>query len=368
MFDKPSRQQIVLRGLEHPWQYNLYLQTGAFSLARQLGVERRRSMSPDGLAEPSPLERLERVVLHNDGARVAQKPVADFAVLTLARGRHKAMGLREFGLELFIALREPPLKSAGLHLQRLPLFAVTNHVNRFIVVRVRRLTTSLHRTLDPAHSTVIRIGFGCDLHFANLPVLSRICELSEAGVNRHALILAGVGVLQRACAFRDELKVKALLTLVDVAHDAVILHLVELRGIRRILQSPGEPVVVLVDAHTVRVAGKLEDRLFGLPNNVLRVRPAFNRMQASLGADEPRRAALVDVAFHRDPSSSSNLLCDAGLDQMCASRRLSVQSYVGMDFIFAQAKTNARIAESLCPFLALWNGSCGFSLGRRTHF
>ena len=109
VFDKASRQQIVLRGLELPWRYNLYLQTGAFSLARQLGVERRRSISPDGLAEPSHLERLEGVVLHNDGARMAQKPVADFAVLTLARGRRKAMGLREFGPELLIALREAPL-------------------------------------------------------------------------------------------------------------------------------------------------------------------------------------------------------------------------------------------------------------------
>ena len=178
VFDKASRQQIVLRGLELPWRYNLYLQTGAFSLARQLGVERRRSISPDGLAEPSPLERLERVVLHNDGARMAQKPVADFAVLTLARGRRKAMDLREFGSELFIVLREAPLKPAGLHLQRLPLLAMTNHVNRFIVFGVRRLTASFHRTLDLAHGTVIRVGVGRDLHFGNLSVLSRVCERS----------------------------------------------------------------------------------------------------------------------------------------------------------------------------------------------
>ena len=110
VFDKASRQQIVLRGLELPWRYNLYLQTGAFSLARQLGVERRRSISPDGLAEPSLLERLERVVLHNDGARMAQKPVADFAVLTLSRSRRKTMRLCKFRTKLFVALREAPLK------------------------------------------------------------------------------------------------------------------------------------------------------------------------------------------------------------------------------------------------------------------
>ena len=80
VLDKRVRQQIVLRGLELPWRYNRYLQTGAFSLACQLGVERRRSMSPDGLAEPSPLERLITIVLHNDVARMAEKPVADLAV------------------------------------------------------------------------------------------------------------------------------------------------------------------------------------------------------------------------------------------------------------------------------------------------
>jgi hypothetical protein len=38
VLDKRVRQQIVLRGLELPWRYNRYLQTGAFSLACQLGV------------------------------------------------------------------------------------------------------------------------------------------------------------------------------------------------------------------------------------------------------------------------------------------------------------------------------------------
>ena len=81
VLDKRVRQQIVLRGLELPWRYNRYLQTGAFSLACQLGVERRRSMSPDGLAKMSFLERLEGVVLHNDAARMAQKTVLHFSGL-----------------------------------------------------------------------------------------------------------------------------------------------------------------------------------------------------------------------------------------------------------------------------------------------
>ena len=65
-------------------RYNRYLQTGAFSLACQLGVERRWRMSPDGLAKMSFLERLEGVVLHTDAACMAEKPVADLAVLALA--------------------------------------------------------------------------------------------------------------------------------------------------------------------------------------------------------------------------------------------------------------------------------------------
>ena len=94
VLDKLTRQQIVLRGLELPWRYNRYLQTGAFSLACQLGVERRRSMSPDGLAKMSFLERLEGVVLHNDAARMAEKPVADLAVLALASCGRKTKNLR----------------------------------------------------------------------------------------------------------------------------------------------------------------------------------------------------------------------------------------------------------------------------------
>ena len=94
VLDKRVRQQIVLRGLELPWRYNRYLQTGAFSLACQLGVERRRSMSPDGLAKMSFLERLEGVVLHNDVACMAEKPVADLAVLALASCGRKTKNLR----------------------------------------------------------------------------------------------------------------------------------------------------------------------------------------------------------------------------------------------------------------------------------
>ena len=51
-------------------------------------------MSPDGLAEPSPLERLITIVLHNDVARMAEKPVADLAVLALASCGRKTKNLR----------------------------------------------------------------------------------------------------------------------------------------------------------------------------------------------------------------------------------------------------------------------------------
>jgi len=67
-------------------------------------------MSPDGFAEPSPLERLVTVVLHNDVACMAEKPVADFTVLALSRGGAKTKHLRKFRPELFVAFREtiPP--------------------------------------------------------------------------------------------------------------------------------------------------------------------------------------------------------------------------------------------------------------------
>lgn len=174
-------------------------------------------------------------------------------------------------------------------------------------------------------------------------------------------------MLQRACAFRDELKVKALLALTDVAHNAAILHLAGLRGIRRILKSPGEPVVVLVDANAVRMAGKLEDRLFGFPDDSGFVGLAFNRMQTSLGADESRRAALVDVAFHRDPGPRSDFLTFVDAKKMTSPGGLSLLSDIGMEVVFAQAKANAQISESLCPFLALRHDSCGLPLGCCAH-
>ena len=214
---------------------------------------------------------------------------------------------------------------------------------------------------------MIHVGTRRNLHFGNLPVLSRVGEGAETWVDRHALILAGVGVLQRACTFGDELKVKALLALADVAHDAAILHLAGLRGIRRILKSPGEPVVVLVDADAVRMAGKLEDRLFGFPDDSGFVGLAFNRMQTSLGADESRRAALVDVAFHRDPGPRSDFLTFVDAKKMTSPGGLSMLSDIGMEVVFAQAKANAQISESLCPFLALRHDSCGLPLGCCAH-
>ena len=76
-------------------------------------------MSPDGLAEPSLLERLIAVVLHNDVTCMAEKPVADFTVLAFSRGGAKTKHLRKFRPELFVAFRETPLKPSGLHLQSL---------------------------------------------------------------------------------------------------------------------------------------------------------------------------------------------------------------------------------------------------------
>ena len=155
-------------------------------------------MSPDGLAEPSLLERLIAVVLHNDVTCMAEKPVADFTVLAFSRDGAKTKHLRKFRPELFVAFRETPLKPSGLHFQRLVLLAVTNHLNRFVVVGIRCLAAALHRTLKLAHGTVIRVRARRNLHFGNCPVLSRIGERPESRINGHAQILAGVGVLQRS--------------------------------------------------------------------------------------------------------------------------------------------------------------------------
>ena len=69
------------------------------------------------------------------------------------------------------------MKPAGLHLEGLLLFAVTNNVNSFVVVGIRRTAASLHRTLDSAYGTVIRVRARRNLHFGNCPVLSRIGEV-----------------------------------------------------------------------------------------------------------------------------------------------------------------------------------------------
>ena len=54
------------------------------------------------------------------------------------------------------------------------LLAVTNHLNRFVVVGIRRLAAALHRTLKLAHGTVIHVRARRNLHFGNCSVLSRI--------------------------------------------------------------------------------------------------------------------------------------------------------------------------------------------------
>ena len=129
----------------------------------------------------------------------------------------------------------------------------TEDVNSFVVVGIRRTAASLHRTLDSAYGTAIRVRARRNLHFGNCSVLSRISERTESRINGHVQILAGVGVLQGACPFGNELKEKALLALAHFTHDPTILHLSGLCGIRRILQSSGEPVVALVNANTVHV-------------------------------------------------------------------------------------------------------------------
>ena len=176
----------------------------------------------------------------------------------------------------------------------------------------------------------------------------------------------GVGARSRHLVF-EVVATAAVLALTDVAHNAAILHLAGLRGIRRILKSPGEPVVVLVDADAVRMAGKLEDRLFGFPDDSGFVGLAFNRMQTSLGADESWRAVLVDVAFHRDPGPRSDFLTFVDAKKMTSPGGLSMLSDIGMEVVFAQAKANAQISESLCPFLALRHDSCGLPLGCCAH-
>ena len=104
--------------------------------------------------------------------------------------------------------------------------------------------------IEDAHGTVIRVRARRNLHFGNCPVLSRIGERPESRINGHAQILAGVGVLQRACSFGNKLQEKALLALAHFTHDPTVLHFSGLCGIRLILQSPGEPVVALVNANT----------------------------------------------------------------------------------------------------------------------
>ena len=188
------------------------------------------------------------------------------------------------------------------------LLAVTNHLNRFVVVGIRRLAAALHRTLKLAHGTVIRVRARRNLHFGNCPVLSRIGERPESRINGHAQILAGVGVLQRACSFGNELKEIALLAFAHFTHDPTILHLSGLFGIRRILQSPGEPVVALVNANTVHVLADGYALLICFPDDAGAIGLPFDRMQSASRTDEPRRAAVVEVAFHRDPRSRSELL------------------------------------------------------------
>ena len=245
---------------------------------------------------------------------------------------------------------------------------MTNNVNSFVVVGIRRTAASLHRTLDSAYGTVIRVRARRNLHFGNCPVLSRIGERPESRINGHAQILAGVGVLQRACSFGNKLQEKALLALAHFTHDPTVLHFSGLCGIRRILQSPGEPVVALVNANTVHVLADGYALLICFPDDAGAIGLPFDRMQSASRTDEPRRAAVVEVAFHRDPRSRSELLTFVDAEQVAASRSLAVHGDVGMKVVLAQAEPHAKITEGFCPFTALRHGSCGLPLGRGAHF
>ena len=66
VFDKFTRQQVVLRGLELLRLHIRHFQTGTLSLARKHGVKRCRRTLPDSFAKTPHLERLECVVFHSN--------------------------------------------------------------------------------------------------------------------------------------------------------------------------------------------------------------------------------------------------------------------------------------------------------------
>ena len=84
-----------------------------------------------------------------------------------------------------------------------------------------------------------------------------------------------------------------------------VLHLSGLCGIRRILQSSGEPVVVLGNANTVHVLADGYALRICFPYDAGAIGLPFERMQSASRTDEPRGAAFVEVALHRDPRSRS---------------------------------------------------------------
>ena len=84
-----------------------------------------------------------------------------------------------------------------------------------------------------------------------------------------------------------------------------VLHLSGLCGIRRILQSSGEPVVVLGNANTVHVLADGYALRICFPYDAGAIGLPFERMQSAFRTDEPRGAAFVEVALHRDPTASS---------------------------------------------------------------
>ena len=175
-------------------------------------------------------------------------------------------------------------------------------------------------------------------------------------------------MLERTCSFGDELKNEALLAFAEVANDAAILDLARLQRIRGILQSPHEPVVMLVDADPIGLFAEDKALLIGLPNDALAIGFALKRMKPASGADEPRRTAVKHVALYRDPSSRRKFLAFIDAKQMSAPGRLAMQGDVGMEIVFAQAKAFAKIAEGFGSLLAFWHGSGVLPFRRLAHF
>ena len=98
-------------------------------------------------------------------------------------------------------------------------------------------------------------------------------------------VFISMAITWRACSFGNELQEKALLALAHFTHDPTVLHLSGPCGIRRILQSSGEPVVALVNANTVYVLADGYALLICFPDDAGAIGLPFDRMQSASRAD-----------------------------------------------------------------------------------